>query len=426
MNDSVWVRKLNNPVIAGVVSKDVSCSGNTDGSITINASGTNGSITYSIDSAITYGSSNSFTTLASDDYYISVKDDSGCVTHYAGNPVQVATPLPLVLSMSGTDPDCFGNATGEATVIAGGGTSPYTYLWNTTPPRNSFNITALSGGVNYAVTVTDASNCSASGSLALADPTEVVVTTIPSNVKCFAGSDGTVVISASGGIPPYDYFLNGIFQFDSIFTGLTAGTYLATAEDANHGTGSQTFSLTEPQAFTVSAGPDLLSVRGQEVQLNGTASSANGIIGYFWSPDFHLSCTACPAPVASPDTTTLYILMAMDGDSCVGFDSMVVVVKQTVQLFIPDAFTPNGDKLNDFFEVNILGGEKIETRIYNRWGEQVYHNADQHNGILNNGDAWDGTKDGKALPYDTYIYQINVSFFDGTAETFSGSITLVR
>jgi gliding motility-associated-like protein len=101
-------------------------------------------------------------------------------------------------------------------------------------------------------------------------------------------------------------------------------------------------------------------------------------------------------------------------------------VKQDVQLFIPTAFTPNDDKLNDYFEVNILGSEAIEVFIFNRWGERIYYNANQHNGIQNNGDAWDGKRDGKTLPYDTYIYQLNIKFFDGTVKTVSGSITLMK
>ncbi|MFN8322816.1 MAG: gliding motility-associated C-terminal domain-containing protein [Chitinophagales bacterium] len=426
MNDSVWVSKLSNPIITNVIANNVSCKGNSDGSVQVVAFTQNGLVSYSIDSSATYQSSGSFTSLPSSYYNVYVKDDSGCVTQFAANPVQVTSPLVLTLAMDGTSPDCFGNTTGSATVSVSGGTSPYTYLWNTNPPQTGFSIDQLSGSRTYAVTVTDKNNCIAVDSVYLTDPSAVVVSVVPSNVKCFEGNDGKVVITVNGGLPPYDYYLNGIYQFDSIFTGLTAGNYLATAEDANNCIGSATFSISQPQAFSVNAGPDLISVRGQTVQINGSATSINGIIAYNWSPSTNLSCTACQVTQANPDSTTTYVLMAMDGDSCVGFDSMTVIVKQTVQVFIPTAFTPNNDKLNDYFEMNILGASSIETSVFNRWGERVYFNAAQHNGILNNGDAWDGKKDNKLLPYDTYTYQLKVLFFDGSEETLSGTVTLMK
>lgn len=124
-------------------------------------------------------------------------------------------------------------------------------------------------------------------------------------------------------------------------------------QDNNSCSESVTFTITQPQGFAVNAGPDLISVRGQTVVLNGNATSSNGIIGYWWMPSVNLSCTACQSTNATPDTTISYVLMAMDGDSCVGYDSMIVVVKNSVQYFIPTAFSPNADGLNDFFEFDI-------------------------------------------------------------------------
>ncbi|MFN8298210.1 MAG: hypothetical protein U0T75_03820 [Chitinophagales bacterium] len=92
-------------------------------------------------------------------------------------------------------------------------------------------------------------------------------------------------------------------------------------------------------------------MRGQTVQLNGNASSAHGILSYTWAPDFHLSCTACRLH-RQHDTTTRYVLIAMDGDSCLGYDSLAIeVIKNAVQYFIPTAFTPNADKLNDYLNL---------------------------------------------------------------------------
>lgn len=413
-------------VITSVIVSDLKCAGDSTGTITVHAVTPNGSLFYSVDSALNYSANNVFTSLPAAYYNVVVKDDSGCVARYVGNPVEVASPSELVLSMHGVSPNCFGNRTGSATVVASGGTPGYAYMWNTSPSDVDFTIDNLGGNASYSVTVTDRNNCTAEKSVTLTEPSQVVVNVFPSNVKCFEGNNGSVIISATGGLSPYDYYLNGIYQFDSVYTGLTAGNYLATAQDANHCVGSATFSITQPQAFTVFAGVDIISSHGQTVQLLGTAYSLNGIIGYHWSPNFHIDCDTCAQPMVSPDTTTTYILSAMDGDSCVGYDSVIVYVKHNGPFFIPTAFTPNDDKLNDYFEFNILGAEIVEVRIFNRWGEQQYYNANQHNGIENNGDAWDGKKNGKFMPFDTYTYQLKIHYFDGTDDMISGTVTLMK
>lgn len=425
MNDSVWVTKLLNPAISSVVVSDALCNGASNGSISINATTLNGNIQYSIDSAVTYTTSGSFNSLAADNYYIVVKDDSGCISRYNANPVIVDEPIALNILLQGESPKCNGELTGSATAIVSGGSIPYTYVWNTSPVQNNFAINNLAGNQTYVITVTDDNNCSASASVSLTEPTAIVVTLQPTNVRCFQGNDGQVAISVSGGVSPYEYYLNGAFQTDSIYTGLTQGIYTVIAQDANDCSESVTFTITQPQGFVVNAGPDLISVRGQTVALNGNATSSNGIIGYWWSPDFNLSCLACQNTNATPDTTTTYVLMAMDGDSCVGYDSMTVVVKNSVQYFIPTAFSPNADQLNDFFEFDILGANTTQVSIFNRWGERIYFNPAQTNGNQN-GNAFDGTSGGKKLPADTYVYKLLVTFFDSSQEEISGTITIVR
>jgi len=355
-------------------------------------------------------------------YTVTITDANGCTL---AQTFSVTDAPALLSSVSGNNPDCFGNATGFALASAAGGTPPYSFTWSTTPVQTGIMGVKLSGDVTYFVTVNDGNNCQVVDSVRLVNPTPVTVVTVPVNVKCFQGNNGSVTIQASGGTGIYEYYLNGVFQTSPVFTGLTAGTYTVVAEDNSNCVGSTNVTLTQPQGFTVNAGADLVSVKGQTVQLTGTATSANGILGYDWSPALTLSCTACQNPNATPDSTTTYILMAMDGDSCVGYDSVTVFVKYTIQYFIPNAFTPNDDKLNDFFEFDILGAKSIETSVFNRWGERVYYNSNQSNGATN-GNAWDGTKDGKKVPSDTYLYQLKVSFFDDSEETLSGTISVIR
>jgi gliding motility-associated-like protein len=94
-------------------------------------------------------------------------------------------------------------------------------------------------------------------------------------------------------------------------------------------------------------------------------------------------------------------------------------------IFIPSAFTPNGDGLNDRFEFDILGATSVNVDIWNRWGEKVFNNPAQPNGT-NDTHGWDGLFKGQAVPYDTYTYQFVVTYFDGHQETISGTVIVMK
>lgn len=396
------------------------CSYSADGAVYITVTGATPGYLYSWSNST---NNQNLVGVAKGNYGLVVTDNNGCSF---AQTFTVTGPIDIVSSIAGNDPGCHGDATGFAVVSAGGGTVPFSYLWSTNPTQSGVMGVHLSGNVPYDVTITDGNGCTATNSVQLNDPTQVVVSTVPDSVKCYNGNDGTVVIHASGGAGTYQYSLNNVYQQDSILTGLIAGEYTAIAQDDNGCFGATNFTISQPTAIVVSAGPDVVSYRGQPVALNGTASSGNGIIGYIWTPNDHLTCTACQNTVANPDTTTTYYLTAIDGDSCSNYDSVTVIVKNEIEYFIPNIFSPNDDKLNDYFEFDILGAQTIAVSVFNRWGERVYLNDAQHNGILNNGDAWDGKKNGKVLPYDTYVYQLKINFFNGTTEDKSGTITIVR
>jgi gliding motility-associated-like protein len=102
-----------------------------------------------------------------------------------------------------------------------------------------------------------------------------------------------------------------------------------------------------------------------------------------------------------------------------------VIVENELAVFIPTTFTPNGDGLNDLFTFDILGATKIDIGVYSRWGERVFYNANQTNGVGAT-DGWDGKKDGKTLPDDTYVYQMKITYFDGVVRDKTGTITILR
>jgi len=106
-------------------------------------------------------------------------------------------------------------------------------------------------------------------------------------------------------------------------------------------------------------------------------------------------------------------------------DTVTVTISHEPYVFIPSAFTPNGDGLNDRFEFDILGAVSANVQIWNRWGENVFSNPAQANGMSDT-HGWDGTFKGKNVEYDTYTYQLVVTYFDGHTQNMTGTVVVMR
>ena len=100
--------------------------------------------------------------------------------------------------------------------------------------------------------------------------------------------------------------------------------------------------------------------------------------------------------------------------------SNAVIVEKPYSLYAPNAFSPDGDGINDFFNISGQKIEDFQIEIYNRWGQMVYKSIDLSNG-------WDGTFNGKNLPTGTYVYKIKTREFGVNQNLIkSGSVALVR
>lgn len=155
---------------------------------------------------------------------------------------------------------------------------------------------------------------------------------------------------------------------------------------------------------------------GSSVQLN-----ADSALYYLWTPDNGtLRNPNINDPVATPIVPTTYKVIGMDIHGC--SDSASVTIDLTYgNIFIPDAFTPNGDGRNDFFKVGNLGYYKlVDMRVFNRWGELVYHDETGEN------KGWDGTCNGVPQGIGVFNYLIIINDPNGNPQTFKGDVTLIR
>ena len=165
----------------------------------------------------------------------------------------------------------------------------------------------------------------------------------------------------------------------------------------------------------VDAGEDKLIELGESVGLDGSGTS-NPV----WTPETFLSFTQTFTPTSlEPTVTTTYFLTVKNGN-CELTDEMTVKIKELIT--IPSGFTPNGDHVNDIWEIiNISQYPNNSVVVYDRAGQEVFKTIGYN--IVNN--HWDGTNDGSELPVSTYFYVIELR--NGLDDSiFKGSVTLIR
>lgn len=160
---------------------------------------------------------------------------------------------------------------------------------------------------------------------------------------------------------------------------------------------------------------DTLVKYGTRIRLIGS-----GAYLYHWYPPNSLSDPNDPNPFVDVTEPITFYLTGIHENGCRNTDSVKIMVDYSDPVFIPDAFTPNGDGRNDVFRIGSLSFQKLqEFRVFNRWGQEVFSTNDPKNG-------WDGTLSGRAQDNGVYKYIIRLAYPDGKVETYKGDITLIR
>jgi gliding motility-associated-like protein len=170
-------------------------------------------------------------------------------------------------------------------------------------------------------------------------------------------------------------------------------------------------------AIDLNVNPTTIDVyTGDVVQYNST-----GIYNSIsWLPSTYLSDTSISNPIATPLSTTQYIVTAFDADStCMDQDTVNINYLSCRGYKLPSAFSPNGDNVNDVLYANSSGFEVFEgLKVFNRWGEAIFETT-------NIGNGWNGTYKGVQQEIGTYVYVIEGSC-EGKSIQLKGNISLIR
>lgn len=388
----------------------VASCGVNDGTASATASGGSGTLSYSWNTTPVQTTSTA-TGLAPGTYTVTVTDANGCTATQTASVTTVGGPT--ISTSSVTNVLCNGGSNGAATVAGSGGTGTLTYSWNTSPTQTGPTATNLPAGT-YTATVTDANNCTATQTVTISQPAAIAITITTTPTDC-AASNGTATANVTGGTGAYNYSWSPGGSTSSTATGLAFGSYNVTVTDANGCTSTGSTSIVTATTAFIDAGPTVTIEPGDSVMLTPA-----GGVSYIWSPATGLSCTTCANPYASPDETTTYTVTAVDGNGCFGTDTVTVIVDAVCgKIFVPNAFSPNGDLEND--ELCVYGGciSSLYFVIYDRWGEKVFESEDPTR-------CWDGklrTKDGNNA---VFVYYLTATLENGDVVKRSGNISLIK
>jgi gliding motility-associated-like protein len=163
-------------------------------------------------------------------------------------------------------------------------------------------------------------------------------------------------------------------------------------------------------------GPDVTIAPGASTTLN--PSVTGNIVSYQWSPSTGLNNATIKDPVASPSVTTVYSLDVTDNNECEVTGSIKVTVSAaTSKILVPNAFSPNGDGVNDTWIITGLSANPGATvDVFNRYGQLVFHSENYNK-------AWDGTFNGNPLPMGTYYYIVDAK---NNEKKVAGSVTIFK
>ncbi len=174
---------------------------------------------------------------------------------------------------------------------------------------------------------------------------------------------------------------------------------------------------------SVNAGADVVVTGGTPYALEPVYS--NDVVSYSWLPANDLSCSNCPSPMTTPTADRDYIITVKNAYQCAAADTVKVVTEcGESHIYIPNAFTPNGDALNNTFTIRGSGVKLVSSfTIFNRWGELVFEKKNFLPGDA--GSAWNGKLRGMNVPAGSYVYLASFQCASGQVFSKKGTVTVI-
>ena len=331
----------------------------------------------------------------------------------------------ITLEIMEIQPERCDNSNGKIEIKATGGMAPYTFNWDNNTINTTNTLNQIPTG-DYAVVVTDVNGCSAALEINVpyfaAPEIEAIAT---QNIDCNQ-TQGSAVVTMTQ--PNADYFYswknldNKVIANGAQVTNLDEGLYILEVTDAYD-------CMTSEEIFIEAQAPLQVEILEMAtIQLGETQQLAvvtnNPDATFEWAPNPTLSCENCMTPTIQPTHATTYFLTTTTDAGCTMTTQVTVQVAKPRNVFVPNAFSPNNDGINDHFA--IFGGTDVAQvksfQVFDRWGAVVFSNENfQAN---DEQEGWNGKIGNKKLGDGVFIYFAEIEFTDGRTDVYKGDVTI--
>ncbi|MGE5943799.1 MAG: PKD domain-containing protein [Flavobacteriales bacterium] len=408
-----------NPVV-----KQISCFGENDGSIKLNLVGGQSPVSLVWSDGSTAG--NERNNLSEGTYEVTITDAKGCLIN---ETFTIIEPLPLELSGSIMDAlDCDDVNSGGIDLEIAGGTPPLSISWsNGARTEDLQNITQ---GL-YTVTITDANGCNISETFEvkrfapLEAPFEVIT-----NFNCETKYvDQTFIAHVKGGIPPYSLsWSSGIITGDNneIMRTGTNGLVILTVTDSFGCVKEFSLQVNTPilddAGFTTNSfGYSVYDLYSIYDPIQFTNESEGDFTNITWDfGDGNFSNEENPEHIYTKTGTYTINQTVTYPFGCEYYASATIVVEKGYSLMMPNAFTPNGDDLNDYFFPVFIGLNSMTLYVYDTWGNVIYSETGD------NIRGWDGKINNAKAENGNYQFRFIAKTFYGHEIIEKGVLVLIK
>ena len=416
--DSISTSLVNlfSPISFTTVKVNPTCLIGATGSFTVNAQGGKAPYTFSIDGGA-YQISNTLPAITGV-HTLSVKDDNGCIKQALDslsfvNTVTVSTQNPSVICEGlGTTLNIQSNAT----------TFQWTPITGLSNPNIINPVASPTVTTKYYVKAIIGS-CFKIDSLIVNVNPAPIANAGPAQTICY---NANTQLNGSGGISyawSPSIYLSDINVFNPLVTEpKLSTTYFLVVKDANGckslNTSSVKISITPK--VKIFAGNDTTVALNQPIQLNAVELSNAGVVNYEWLNPYGLNFSNIYNPISILDIEYEYYVKGSTINNCVAFDTIKIKVVKGPEIYVPSAFTPNGDTKNDFLAPICIGMKSLTYfRIFNRYGELVFETSTFNKG-------WNGTFKGRTQETATYVWIAEAIDFKNNVIQRKGTSILIR
>lgn len=360
--------------------------------------------------------------LTSGSYSFIITDSKGCTK---SDQYSIQDPAQIDLSNFAIVQNlCEYDQKGEISIQPALGKAPYSFNWSNGSTGN--NIKGLASA-DYIVTVTDVNNCINTTSFKITGTNFIDANALTTPPHCQGELNGSIEMDVNTAKQPVSFALNNNnFQADNLFPGLGAGTYECSIMDKDGCIKKWSVEVENSPLLNVLPVADITVESGESVNVKAEVSSAGGYNVNWKSQEANIfSCDNCEETIITPTITSTCWLTAESSTGCAVKIPFTVRIIKNNEIYVPTAFSPNQDGVNDRLTVFGKTGNIIRSfKIFDQWGELVYSNNSLE--LNNQSQGWDGKFNGQPMNTGVFIWMADILHKDGTTETLSGESTLLK